>query len=108
MSLSDGRVVEGTLECFDDSGNMILSCTTDVSAKVKRRRGVFEHQTYRMGTVLVPGNHQVSILLRRSRDFDTAPLAAPLNRIGELGKSIAEQPARDEEQEGSGSEADGE
>eukprot|EP00177_Eucheuma_denticulatum_P000916 GFKZ01001659.1.p2 GENE.GFKZ01001659.1~~GFKZ01001659.1.p2 ORF type:complete len:139 (-),score=16.00 GFKZ01001659.1:1404-1820(-) len=108
VSLSDGRIVEGTLECFDDSGNMILSCTTDVSAKVHRFRGSVDQRTYRMGTVLVPGHHQVSILLRRDQDYGASRITPPLGRLVEIGESIAEHPAHGEVQQGSGSEGEGE
>jgi len=62
VQLSDGRLVEGTLECYDNLGNMILSNTTDVSNKSKSRR------THRLGLVLVPGHVQVSVKGLRSHE----------------------------------------
>lgn len=63
VRLTDGRIVEGTLDCYDNSGNMILACTTDVTSKLAPSRG--RQQTYRMGTVMVPGHSVFKVLLYR-------------------------------------------
>lgn len=63
VELTDGRVMEGSLDCYDDSGNMILACTTDVTSKLDPSRA--RQKTYRMGTVLIPGHAQVNIKVFR-------------------------------------------
>lgn len=77
VELSDGRVVEGILQCYDDSGNMILSHTIDVSSRVNHLPG---RQSYRMGTVLVPGKHQVNVKLYKG-DRGAEEVAARLRDI---------------------------
>ena len=52
ISLLDGRVVEGVLECFDSLGNILLRNATDVSSRC-----------FRLGTVLVPAKVRTQILV---------------------------------------------
>lgn len=88
MELSDGRTVEGMLDCYDDSGNMILACTTDVSSKVSKSttRG---RQIYRMGTVLVPGHVQVSVkVMRPPASTSATDERTPLLRMQDLRKEL--------------------
>lgn len=95
VELSDGRTVEGMLDCYDDSGNMILACTTDVSSKVSKStsRG---RQVYRMGTVLVPGHVQVSVkVLRPPASRSEIDESTPLLRMQDLRKEL--EPATIEE-----------
>lgn len=49
VELTDGRLVEGILECFDDSGNLILANAIDVKAR------------YLMDRVIIPGKVQVKV-----------------------------------------------
>lgn len=57
VTLADGRIVQGTLDCFDNSGNMILSVASDVTLRHARGKPI------RLGTVLVPGHVSRRILV---------------------------------------------
>lgn len=70
VQLTDGRVVEGTLDCYDNLGNMILSNTIDVSNKSKSQRA------HRIGLVLVPGHAQVTVYGLRDDDHRSAAVLA--------------------------------
>lgn len=61
VTLTDGRVVQGTLDCFDNSGNMILSAAADITSREARSKPI------RLGTVLVPGNGSCQILASRPK-----------------------------------------
>lgn len=49
VTLEDGRLIQGTLDCYDYLGNMILSGASDITHRPTRSTPI------RMGTVLVPG-----------------------------------------------------
>lgn len=98
--LSDGRIVEGTLECFDDSGNMILFCTTEVSHKVNR---IHARQTYRMGTVLVPGHVQLRVeALRAQRAEGGGEGGTPLSQMRQLRRELDKEVVKEVEDEKNG------
>lgn len=95
VELSDGRTVEGRLECYDDSGNMILVSTTDVTAKVALS-SVRDGETHFMGTVLVPGHAPVSIKkIRFPVSLESAENPRPLLHMNELKKELETESARD-------------
>lgn len=79
VTLSDNREVEGTLECFDNNGNMILSDATDISRKDVRPFG----RTFRMGMVLVPGGVTKKVMVwRQSRAASSVDdMAASVRRL---------------------------
>lgn len=52
VTLTDGRIIDGVLDCYDDHGNLVLSDATDVTRKGAGRKS----RTVRLGMVLVPGN----------------------------------------------------
>ena len=64
VELGDGRIVQGTLECLDKLGNMILSDATDVSRSRSTRR------TSRLGLVMAPGHAKVSVKVRKLKPID--------------------------------------
>lgn len=51
ITLSDKRVVEGTLECYDGEMNLILTDCDQEGAN-------------RLGTVMVPGKHVVKVEIK--------------------------------------------
>lgn len=57
--LTDERVVQGTLMCYDHLGNMILTRTVDLTERVSSRKPVL------LGTVLVPLRATQRIFLAR-------------------------------------------
>lgn len=61
VTLTDGRVVQGTLDCFDNSGNMILSAASDITSQKANKKPI------RLGTVLVPGHVSRQILATRPK-----------------------------------------
>lgn len=100
VHLSDGRIVEGALECFDDSGNMILYGATEVSQKVNR---IHARQTYRMGTVLVPGHVQLRVEALRVKQADGGGEGgAPLLRMRQLRRELDREVVAEVEDEGDG------
>lgn len=54
ISLLDGRVVEGVLECFDSFGNILLYHAIDISSRC-----------FRLGTVLVPAKVRTQVRVCR-------------------------------------------
>ncbi len=70
VTLSDGRVVEGKLQCFDNLGNMILGHAVQIPSATGRRVPV------RLGLVLAPGDNIVSVCVRREVSDISAALAA--------------------------------
>lgn len=94
VELSDGRTVEGKLECYDDSGNMILASTADITAKVSRSTARDRHVHF-MGTVLVPGHASVSI--KKFRPFPSLQKEEEqksLLHMNELKSELEAEPAR--------------
>lgn len=73
VELTDGRVVEGRLECFDKLGNMILSDAIEVASANGN------HSRCRLGLVLAPGNAQVCVRVRKARDAEV--VAEGLQRL---------------------------
>lgn len=67
--LTDGRVVEGTLDCMDNSGNLVLSDAADVSDSSRR--------AHRLGLVMVPGGVQIRVWVSRAD-------------VGRLASAVAE------------------
>lgn len=67
VTLADGRIVEGTLECYDNLANMVLSNATDISSKGTRPFG----RTIRLGMVLIPGAEAKKVLAWRQKYADT-------------------------------------
>lgn len=61
VTLRDGRVVEGALECFDSNGNIVLRDAVDVT-----REGSAAG-SHSLGLVLAPGGSYKSVAVRRSR-----------------------------------------
>lgn len=57
VHLTDGRIVQGILTCFDHLGNMILSATVDCTLRPSRPKPI------RLGTVLVPGRATERVLV---------------------------------------------
>lgn len=63
VTLTDGRTIEGTLDCFDNSGNMILSTASDITPQPNSARA--PRFATRLGIVLVPGHASRNILVAR-------------------------------------------
>ena len=63
MLLSDGRVVEGELECLDKSLNLILRSSREyLNAGERTRSDSLGYSFKNIGTVMVPGHHVVHVL----------------------------------------------
>lgn len=100
VHLSDGRIVEGSLECYDDSGNMILTCATEISHKINR---IHTCQTYRMGTVLVPGHVQLRVeALHATRAEGGRDTGGSLLRMRQLGKELEREVVTEADDDGGG------
>lgn len=59
VELTDGRVVEGHLECFDKPGNIILGDAYEVRGKNGKERARFA-----LGLVLAPASAVIAIRVR--------------------------------------------
>lgn len=70
VTLSDGRVVQGRLECFDNLGNFILAH----AIQVPREAGV---APVTLGLVLAPGKHVVAVAVREDAGPPADAFAGP-------------------------------
>ncbi|PXF47071.1 hypothetical protein BWQ96_03148 [Gracilariopsis chorda] len=78
VSLKDGRVIEGRLDCYDKQGNMILINAMDVTRENDKPHG----RVFRLGTVMVPGGFTTKVLLRRQEDRKSAKAGKVAPNIG--------------------------
>lgn len=58
VTLTDGRTIQGVLQCYDNEGNLIVTDAVETWRRVARRR-----RAIRLGTVLVPGGATVRVLV---------------------------------------------
>ena len=63
VELSDGRVIEGALACYDKFCNLVLrdSAIVDVSKDASAATSLFGDDRKRLGSVMIPGEHIVKV-----------------------------------------------
>ena len=67
VELSDGRVIEGGLACYDKFCNLVLreSSIVDPSKDDDASTSLFGGDRKRLGSVMIPGEHIVKCEVRR-------------------------------------------